>query len=263
MNRLDCSLIIHGPLHVNTIFTVYKYLHDYKIIICCPKPENKKIYSILKEIRTLTDLEDSDISLIVYNNILDELYNNNQNRYFHFSSVDSALQLCNTKYSVKIRSDEFYSNLSFFFNEINKNESKIITNDVFFRKSESYPLHPSDHLVGGTTKLLKKVFNLSKNLCESVDELNNNVIVKSKLNGNNNLTPEQVLGCAAVTTIVDKKNIENLNSQELMKMTFHIVKSTDLGFYIITSNTIASGVTYFDNSYFDVNIDINDIDKYV
>jgi hypothetical protein len=270
----NLSIIIHGPLHINILFTIYRYYQDHSIVVCVPNPEpdQHKNISIFKEITRLSDLPNTSITVITYDkSILSPYYNNHLNRWYHFFSVDLALQQCHTDYAIKIRSDEFYSDLNPFYEAMVLNPSKIVTSDIYFRQTHMYYFHPSDHIMGGKTQILKNAFHTSKllceniklliELCESTEVLKNQKSIIYKSLDPFTLTPEQMIGIASVLSVSNvKEEIKDMDSIELMKNVFHIVKASDLGVFIISSSS--NKVTYTDDSYFQSHMDVNDIENY-
>jgi hypothetical protein len=159
-----------------------------------------------------------------------------------------------------MRSDEFYSNLNPFYEAIINNPSKITTSDIYFRQDSIYPLHPSDHIVGGKTQMLKKVFEASRVLCESIENVINNEIVVDRSFNPFTLTPEQMLGMSAIQCVLNKDDIKNMSNIELMKKTFYIVKASNLGTIIVTSSS--NKKLHTDDSYFQSFMDIDNIENY-
>ncbi len=141
-----------------------------------------------------------------------------------------------------------------------KNSSKVITSDIYFRQNYKYPFHPSDHMIGGKTEIIKSVFKEAKTLCESYEKLINNKFIISKSLDPFTLTPEQMIGIASISSVLNQDEIEKMNNIEIMKNVFHIIKASNLGKVIITSSS--NKVTYTDNSYFQSDMDVDDIENY-
>jgi hypothetical protein len=258
------TLILHGPVSIYTMFTIYRYMHDYNIVIVSPKINQQN--SITKEVEALVNSPASNISLILYGDILKPEYNNTQNRYLHFFSVALGLGLCTTPYVIKMRNDEFYSNLSALEAEIKKFPQKIVTNDVFFRNSK-IPIHPSDHLVGGATDVMKAVFNKAQQYVQVPEiklqgEIFSFLRTTDFFKTNKAFAAEQILGISAIQ-VVDKEDITKESYITQMKSVFRIVAASDLGVFRIMYNSHKEGVReYFDNSYFSKNLDVDFIEDY-
>lgn len=84
-----------------------------------------------------------------------------QNLNLQVFSTMKGLELVNTKYVIKLRGDEKYSNLESLLHILSLNDFKTYTVPVFFRKWNNYAFHISDHLIAGTTENLKLMFNES------------------------------------------------------------------------------------------------------
>ncbi len=90
-----------------------------------------------------------------------------QNHSSYYGTKSCTGHLC-----IKVRSDEFYPSLESFYVDIkNENEKpgevgKYTTCDIFFRKDSVEKFHPSDHIIGGPTYLLKSGFQTSLYRCK-------------------------------------------------------------------------------------------------
>jgi hypothetical protein len=91
---------------------------------------------------------------------------NPQNIYYQCMSTLRGLQEVRTEYAIKVRSDEAYSDLSPVINLLVSSPGKIITNNVYFRRTSEFPFHPSDHLIAGRTKSLIGSFSILKDSLE-------------------------------------------------------------------------------------------------
>ena len=260
MKNLEVSIIIHGPLDVHTILSIYQYHTKYNIIIVGPKPSNSYVFDILNSI---AQSDEFNVSMITYGDILKDHYDNKQNKYYQFYSLDCALKLCNTEYVIKLRSDEFYSNLDLFVHSIKNNKSKIITNDVFFRKCSFLKFHPSDHLIGGKTEILSKIYSMARKYCESIEDIKDNLLVqKEKLNPAE-LVSEQILGISTISQILEEDIISALTPIEIMKQVFDIVKSENLGNFLVSSNSVGVGEKWSNKNYYKPLTDVDDINEYI
>jgi len=199
-------------------------------------------------------------TLLTYDPEIAIPYNNAQNRYLHFFSVSLGLELCTTPYAIKLRSDEFYSNLQPFIDAVRETKNKIVTNDIFFRKQKEYPIHPSDHLVGGETELMRSVFSLAKSYCENLENIKDNPFVHF-VGDITKTTAEQVLGVSVLTAVMKNKPLDSFKEKELMQSSFEIIHTYKLGFFRIASNS-QKVKEYFDHTYFNPETDLNDLTQY-
>jgi hypothetical protein len=84
---------------------------------------------------------------------------NKQNIYYQIYTTLKGLENITTKYVMKVRTDEMYADFKYFIDRIFENPTKIITTNIFIRKVNRFPYHCSDHLIGGTTENIIKMFN--------------------------------------------------------------------------------------------------------
>ena len=95
-----------------------------------------------------------------YNVILSKLpkEGGHQNINYQVKSTVNGLKFIETDYVIKVRGDEYYSNLDYVAYEVAMNSFKIHCSPIFFRHWEFMPYHFSDHIIGGTLKNLKLMF---------------------------------------------------------------------------------------------------------
>lgn len=262
------TLLIHGPFTSFTIFTLYKYKDLYNIVLVGPKADTSKA-GLISEINKLATDENNNISVLIYGDVLSDAYNNRQNKFLHFFSVSLGLEACVTDYIIKTRSDEFYSDLEHFEEQVIGNPKKITTNDVFFRNIQR-PFHPSDHLMGGHIKNMKGMFNGARDWCMVEEQMlhDDAFVVHLKERAGDKVTfvaAEQYLGINAIKFMMEEEpeEIPAENIPEIMNDYFHIVSTKDLGFYRIIFNSAKDGpVEYTDRSFFDPMQDISDVRDY-
>lgn len=266
----DFTLIIHGPLTMYTVFTLYRYKEIFPIIIVIPRLQELGENTILKEVHNLMQTKGNRISLFIYD--IPEKTNviNDQNRYYHFFSVHLGLQACTTKYSIKLRSDEFYSDLEPIVEAVKGNSGKLITTDVFFRNTK-LPYHPSDHIVAGNTEAMLETFATAKLLCENAEVPNYKSLMKYTTETNmksfdkekNWLAAEQHLGLGAVLSQISPSKLKEPNQVQIMKELFHIVPTKELGLFRVMFNSAKDGpAEYLNDKFFNPESDINDIEDY-
>jgi hypothetical protein len=169
-----------------------------------------------------------------------ERYAPSQNLDYQITSTLNALNLVQTKYVLKVRADEYWSNIHKLYDELNSDE-KILCGSMFFRPLDSpYPFHISDHILFGTSENIKKMFS----------KANQNLILNLK----DNNTPESILGMAYVQS---KENYpiqmmfdicKNRNWDMYIKKWFNIIDVNELKPYIATQKSENSRI-YFHNNY--------------
>jgi hypothetical protein len=265
---IDTTLILHGPLTIYTLFSIKQHCDKYNIVVVSPMPKIKN--NIAKEIENVASQSNTNISIFLYGDILKEEYNNQQNRYYHFYSTEMGLRISTTEYSIKMRSDEFYSDLQEFEATVKRNPDKIVTNDVFFR-NHNVPIHPCDHLMGGTTKNMFSIFQYARRMAEvpesSIKDEFFPILRETHIFKTHKFIPvEQYIGVATLRTMIEDLDDVTLFS-EYMKDVFYIVPSNKLGAFRVAYNSHHENgrpapKEYLDSSYFDSNEDVQDIELY-
>jgi len=250
------AIVLQGPLSFNTLLTLYKYREEHEITVVAPVQDQTK--SIAEEILKMTEEKKYHISFFSYDLKIHKEQNNHQNRFFHFYSTELGIRNVSKKYVLKVRNDEFYSDLAPFFETILKFPKKIITGDVFFRREKVYPFHPSDHLVGGEKEIMLQGFSLATRICENSEVMKDYPVFEfSKINLKE-LTAEQQMGLSFIASTHTKYTLDDPVS--VMKRTFEIVPSEMLGTFNIKQNRCNEN--YITLRYFEKEKDIKDINDY-
>lgn len=95
-------------------------------------------------------------------------YHNRSNIYYQiYTTLEGLKKVKSTKFTIKIRSDEIYSNYDYLAKLMVKQPEHLITGNQFIRPNWKYPYHISDHLIGGKTENLLIMFSNAKQLIES------------------------------------------------------------------------------------------------
>lgn len=74
-------------------------------------------------------------------------------------STINGLDVIDTEYVIKMRCDEYWSNIDEILKMINEDDGKIICGSLFFRAVGMHPFHISDHILAGKLENLKIMFN--------------------------------------------------------------------------------------------------------
>lgn len=218
MIKKDVTLLIQGrysDIFINNIDKYESYFN--KIIYSTWKDDNVKYHKNIEFI--IDNLPNTD-----------GVYNAG-NVYYQCKSTLNGLKKVETKYVVKHRSDEFYSNIDYFINSFNK---KLICCNWGFQKIKTIPYQISDHLfMGETDKLLNTFANLEKCLHLNI----NNLILNPRYGAEMLISLHYILQH-------DKYNIEFMANNyknndvvyEIMKEYFDVVDVNELSPFIITNN---------------------------
>jgi hypothetical protein len=199
------DLIIQGPEHCCVYKTINNHINNPKInkIIVSTTyilDSNRYKMKIFDYMNKYNKYPENPKLIFLETKIDKKEYFNGFNCYFQYISSYNGFMKASVK-SLKIRSSSFYKNLDPFIDEIIKNDNKIIVTDFFFRNvtsavmtkagcKENIKYHPSDHIVGGNTNTLIKIFKIAIDISEY-----NNPIKPSLESG---FGPEVIFGISSV-----------------------------------------------------------------
>lgn len=246
------SIVIQGPLNRISIDNIVNYNKFGKVIVSCWSSDD---LSLLQNVECPFWL--------VYNPVLDwnKIYNK-QNVAKQAISTYNGMQLADSEFVVKVRSDESYSDLSKLIDKLEKTPNKLITNNIFFKPDHIYKFHPSDHLVAGRTALMNMVYRL---LCQYVTVKYETATINSS--GRIELpdcrgkmweaVAEQLLAACAIEILGIKVLLEK--SKEITKRVFDMIHISELGDVIWTANYL--GQKYCGTSETKVPESINSMDE--
>ncbi len=85
-------------------------------------------------------------------------YMNKQNVYFQIAGTLEGLKQVTTRFTVKIRADEYYCNIRPILERLRAYPDSVISNNIFARATQSFPFHISDHLIAGSRENMLKMF---------------------------------------------------------------------------------------------------------
>jgi hypothetical protein len=235
----DYTIIIQGPLNSISINNLEKYSQFGKIIISTWSNNNILSNDLLSYIKQYADITIQDPPKIIKNK-----FYNKANILYQIVSTFNGIIRTDTKFCIKVRSDEKFTDLSTLVNKHQKNHEKIICSNIFFRKPLSYLYHISDHIICGQTNLLAKSLSSAINLCQNQYSIMQILNKFSRLPVTTKLVPEQIIClCILQNMISTNATIINYNNKslciELMKKYFDIINVDDLGDIIVSFKDFA------------------------
>tara|TARA_R110001592_G_scaffold133404_3_gene348625 strand:+ start:486 stop:1157 length:672 start_codon:yes stop_codon:yes gene_type:complete len=202
----DFTLLIQGKIKKNTKHYIEQYLNQCdKIVVSCWEDDNT------------TDIESIQNVTVVKNRLPDLglvkkwQFDQSANYYYQIFSTWVGLENVDTKYTIKLRSDEYYD-LSLIYQTLKLNKHSIISSNIM-----TTPPTVSDHIFASETEILLKCFRKLAVELNSVHK--------------------------PVGILLDSPNkrvsIENTFTHLFNKMTNIIfVDYTNLGDYIIVANNL-------------------------
>jgi len=196
--NIPVTILIHGKLELKSpcFEVVNKLMDKYNIIIS--HYENDPIHIFHPNITYIKQLQNLRL-------------NNPREKLQSFClPIINGLKTIKTSYVVIMRTDEYY-NLDKFIEAVVHNPGKLVSNNFLFCKDQYYKFHPGDHLLGGQTKDMLSMFEIT------MMKLSHGIWDK---------LPEIML----MTSFLQLKgeDIEPSSSIELMKRNTVLVKCDDL-----------------------------------
>ena len=273
-NSSEFTFVIQGAFHPNTVYAIPFYLKYGDVIVSTWKNSPpliieggliNKTHNPILELKNLFDNFKSGDSIdrvkFLFSDSLskDEINKqqiyNYKNCFYQFKSTLNGLEKVKTKYAIKLRSDEAYSNFEKIIEKtLNSKSKKMITTNTFFRRTKDFPWHPSDHVIVSETDHMLKVFNRCVDFCLrggffsekdfSMIKGNENLrgkpyntkLTKEKNYGNRRfydlnsmpqIYPEMIIG---MNHLLEKNvYIDEDKFETIMKDNFDVVNNNDMG----------------------------------
>lgn len=165
----------------------------------------------------------------------------NQNINLQICSTLNGLYLVDTKYCIKMRGDEYISNIDYIYNNIKQNENILYTLPIWFRScnidATTSIYHISDHLIAGTYLNLMKMFRCAvqgfKDKLVAEQILCINYIIYKNLEGKN--INDYIKFCeweslsSNSTEVIKKIMIEHFDILDLEKLKPYLLVANCIG----------------------------------
>ena len=158
--------------------------------------------------------------------------------YYSISSTFSGLKLCKSKYTIKMRSDEIYSDFTPLKEKLLEDDEKFVFGNIFAKPWSHSPYHIGDHLFAAKTEHLYEGY---KFLYESYTYGKNLISDSWLIQGfPQTQTAESILA----KSFLKAKNIDmkSWRRKETLQKNFDIVDINKLGDYV--ARWVQGGETY-------------------
>jgi hypothetical protein len=144
----DVTIVIQGKITQETYnFYVEKY-PNFNIVVSTWSNHQLDLSHFPHNLKFISEKQPKDVGM--------------QNMNLQFLSTINGLFSSFTPYCIKVRGDEYYTNLEYVAEIIKSDSGKIYTSPIWFRHWDFMNYHVSDHLMAGTTDNLKTMFFNSK-----------------------------------------------------------------------------------------------------
>ena len=233
----DVTIVMQGPLRnaAKRIAAGLRHIEDYQkyagnvIISTWDHYDTKPSKRMLRRL----NVEYTEDDVTKYEN----LYNDAHIAYQTVSSLN-GVSLSKTKYTIKVRCDEYYTDISKFIDVMKSSPDSLTTSNFLFVADKWQQLHPSDHVMGGLTENIKGMFEETLNVCKQYtgkqDALMGHELgIKDYKNGNLNndrISPETLLFLSFLKH--RKVKIDCKKSKEIMRKHCQLVELKDMGEFL-------------------------------
>jgi hypothetical protein len=230
------TVLIQGPIknhrHVNMLYEHYTMKGGHVVIHTWDSDEAQKL-----------EYPYTSLKLEEYNDIIKFNHPLSSNKilssiYYHIKNVATAFDnFTSTMPVIKIRSDEYYSDLSEVVEYLLKNPNKLVCNNVFLRKQSEQPFNISDHLLGMSYNNMKNTYKTLHTFFDNFRLLTNQKDIFSEevyesLWGKKYFGTQNLI-CRSFLMNLGYTKLDDIN---LVKENCHCIPVSELGDYIIMNN---------------------------
>ena len=138
----EYTILLQGVINHKTFNLWIKNYSDYKVVVSIWEDEDLSDYQIPTNWK------------VVKNKYPLVRFRKEANLDYQIITTLAGLSEVEGEWVIKMRTDEYYSNLDKVFKKMKANPEKIVSSSMFFRKYGLYKFHCSDKLLGGTTENL-------------------------------------------------------------------------------------------------------------
>lgn len=176
-----------------------------------------------------------------------------QNMNYQFISTLNGLNMVKTNYVVKIRGDEYYSNIEYVYRKCLETPNKIWSSPMFFRWFKYMQYHISDHVIAGTTENIKLMFETAKY------NFDNKILWYLKDGKVHYYWEPEIILTRSYLMVKEPNRYEKIDGRILMKDNFDILNLDNMKSYYIKANIFK---TYWRDTFTpERNYSISTIDK--
>ena len=239
MKHEDVTIVLQGPL-VNYwgamsegLAYVYDYLENVNEIIISSWSDSLDRFEPSKLEQAI---KHGNISLVTDDiDKYDEYYNNSNICYQAASSLNGIREV-KTKYAIKMRCDEYYTDISKFIDLMKSSPEKLTTHNFLLNPDSIEQFHPSDHMAGGYTEnilgMYEKAFEWCKKFTGTDPITADQIGVQNYRNvyKDGKVSPESFLCLAFLTHMGVDINCDD--SVEIMKKHVQLVPLSEMGEFL-------------------------------
>ncbi len=159
----DLTIIIQGPLNVVSLAGIKNYSKFGRVIVSSwargPAATERSAIDACREVDAKLLLSTPpDVSYLL----------NPQNACYQACSTLAGLQHTTTRFAIKFRSDEYYTELGGVLERLHRDPFRILSGSVYFRRDAQHKFHCGDHIIAGDRQILTRGFRRVLTTCETM-----------------------------------------------------------------------------------------------
>jgi hypothetical protein len=142
----DCTILLQGRLNKECFNLWIENHKDSNVVVSIWEDEDLTRYKIPKNWK------------IVINEYPIFRFREQSNLDYQIITTLKGLSHVNTKWVIKMRTDEYWSNIDKIYTKMKTEPNKLLSGSMYFRKWGLYKFHCSDKILAGTSDNLKLMF---------------------------------------------------------------------------------------------------------
>lgn len=156
----DLTIVVQGPFNVVSLANLETYAKFGRVVVAGWQNIQEDLMRSVVEACRAANAELLLLPLPPVDGLL-----NPQNIYYQSHSTLAGLQRATTRFVIKVRSDEAYSNLEPVLERLHREPQRIWSGSVFFRRDQQHKFHIGDHIIAGDRQIMTRGFKYAKTAC--------------------------------------------------------------------------------------------------
>jgi hypothetical protein len=142
----DCTILIQGRINSECLNLWIKNYKKHNVVLSVWEDEDLSQFKIPKH------------WVVVVNQYPLVRFRREANLDYQIITTLKGLSKIKTYYVIKVRADEYWSNLEIVYDRLKQNPNKIVSGSMYFRNWNLYKFHCSDKLLAGTWNNIFSMF---------------------------------------------------------------------------------------------------------
>ena len=142
----DCTILLQGKINAETFNLWIKNHKDTNVVVSIWEDEDLTKFKIPKGWK------------VVVNEYPIFRFREQANLDYQITTTLKGLSYVNTEWVIKMRTDEYWSNIDLIYSKMKKEPNKLLSGSMYFRKWGLYKFHCSDKIIAGKSENLRLMF---------------------------------------------------------------------------------------------------------